>query len=67
MASLNLHPSRTDALDPIAMTEANTRRRERNVFLFLTIVLAPLLAIAIVGGYGLLIWLIQLFAGPPGG
>ena len=42
------------------------RKHELRVFLFLTVVLAPLLAIAIVGGYGFLVWIFQMFAGPPG-
>ena len=42
------------------------RRRELRVFLFLTILLAPILAIMIVGGYGFLVWFYQLLAGPPG-
>ncbi|MBA4097611.1 MAG: periplasmic nitrate reductase, NapE protein [Rhodospirillum sp.] len=42
------------------------RRRELLVFLFLTVVLAPMLAVAIVGGYGFMVWMYQLFAGPPG-
>jgi nitrate reductase NapE len=50
------------------MTEADapTRRRELLVFLFLTVVLAPVLSVAIVGGYGFAIWMYQLLAGPPG-
>ncbi|MFN4289551.1 MAG: periplasmic nitrate reductase, NapE protein [Permianibacter sp.] len=42
------------------------RKHELRVFLFLTVVLAPLLAVAIVGGYGFLVWIFQMFAGPPG-
>lgn len=42
-------------------------RRELGALLFLVGVLAPLLAIAIVGGYGFLVWMYQLFAGPPTG
>ena len=41
-------------------------RRELLVFLFLTVVLAPVLAVGIVGGYGFMVWMYQLFAGPPG-
>ena len=44
---------------------AAEKKSERNVFLFLTIFLAPILAVAIVGTYGFVIWLYQLFAGPP--
>lgn len=43
------------------------QKKELHAFLFLTVVLAPLLAVAIVGGYGLLVWLYQMFAGPPTG
>ena len=43
------------------------RSRETRVFVFLTVVLAPLIAVAIVGSYGLLIWLYQMFMGPPKG
>jgi nitrate reductase NapE len=42
------------------------KRRELRAFLFLTIVLAPVLSVVIVGGYGLLVWMFQLLAGPPG-
>ena len=43
------------------------KRRELRAFLFLTIVLAPVLSAVIVGGYGFLVWMVQLVAGPPGG
>lgn len=42
------------------------RRRELGVFLFLTVVLAPVLAVAIVGGWGLAVWITQMIYGPPG-
>lgn len=42
------------------------RKRELGVFLFLTVVLAPVLSVAIVGGLGLSIWIYQIFNGPPG-
>ncbi len=45
---------------------SNTKTRELRGFLFLTVVLAPVLTIAIVGGYGFAIWIYQLIAGPPG-
>lgn len=47
--------------------DAITRTRETRVFVFLTVVLAPALAVVIVGGYGLAIWLYQMLAGPPTG
>jgi nitrate reductase NapE len=43
-----------------------TRRSEILVFLLVTAVLFPLLAVAVVGGYGFLVWMYQLVAGPPG-
>ncbi|AWB66868.1 periplasmic nitrate reductase, NapE protein [Saccharobesus litoralis] len=42
------------------------KSRERNTFLFLTIFLAPILSIIIVGGYGFMVWISQLLFGPPG-
>jgi nitrate reductase NapE len=42
------------------------KRRELRAFLFLTIVLAPVLSVVIVGGFGFLVWMYQLMAGPPG-
>ena len=41
------------------------KRQELTVLLFLTLVLAPLIAIAIVAGYGFVVWMYQLIAGPP--
>lgn len=41
------------------------RRLELKVFGLLAILLAPALAIAAVGGYGLSIWMYQIVAGPP--
>jgi nitrate reductase NapE len=39
---------------------------ERNTFILLAVVLAPVLAIAVVGGYGFTVWISQLIMGPPG-
>lgn len=41
----------------------STFREELRTFLFLTVVTAPVLAVAIVGGYGFLVWMYQLFTG----
>ncbi|MDA1097440.1 MAG: periplasmic nitrate reductase, NapE protein [Proteobacteria bacterium] len=43
------------------------KKEELKGFLFLTVVLAPAVSIALVGGYGLAIWIYQILAGPPGG
>jgi periplasmic nitrate reductase NapE len=45
-----------------------TKAQELKVFLFMTVVLAPVLAVATVGGYGFVVWMIQLLTGSlPGG
>jgi nitrate reductase NapE len=41
------------------------KRRELVVFLFLTLVLAPVIAVLVVAGYGFLVWMYQIVAGPP--
>jgi nitrate reductase NapE len=41
------------------------KRRELAVFLFLTLLLAPLIAVLVVAGYGFLVWVYQMIAGPP--
>ncbi len=41
------------------------KRREFAVFFFLTFILAPILAVLIVAGYGFAVWMYQLIAGPP--
>lgn len=43
------------------------RQSELRAFLFLTVVLAPVLAVLIVSGYGFAVWLYQTLAGPPTG
>ena len=45
----------------------DVRTRETRVFVFLTVVLAPALAVALVGAYGLAIWVDQMLMGPPRG
>jgi nitrate reductase NapE len=41
------------------------KRRELVVFVFLTFILAPILAVIIVAGYGFAVWMYQIIAGPP--
>lgn len=41
------------------------KKRELMVFLFLTVVLAPVVSVALMGGYGFVVWMYQLLAGPP--
>ena len=41
------------------------KRRELLVFLFLAVVLAPLVAVVTVGGIGLFIWIVEIFGSAP--
>ncbi len=45
--------------------EVSTKSEELRGFLLLTAVIAPLLAVGIVAGYGFIVWMYQLLAGPP--
>jgi periplasmic nitrate reductase NapE len=51
------------ASNPVMRRE---RRMEIFAFLFLTGVVMPALAVATVGTYGLVVWIYQMIAGPPG-
>jgi periplasmic nitrate reductase NapE len=42
------------------------RRRELLTFVVLAFAIWPITAVAVVGGYGLLIWIWQMVFGPPG-
>ena len=44
-----------------------SKSEELRSFLFLTVVMAPALTGMIIVGYGVLVWIYQLFAGPPTG
>jgi len=46
-----------------ANDKAPTKVQEMRAFLFLTVITAPILAVALVGGYGFCIWMIQLLTG----
>jgi periplasmic nitrate reductase NapE len=43
-----------------------SRREELLAFATLAIFIWPIVAIGVVGGYGFLVWMYQLIAGPPG-
>jgi len=49
-----------------ASAPLSRRKQELIVFFLLTLVMAPVLAVATVGGYGLGVWVYQMLAGPPG-
>lgn len=41
------------------------KRRELIVFVFLALLLAPVLSVALVAAYGFAVWMYQIVAGPP--
>lgn len=43
-----------------------SRRSEILTFLVLAFGIWPVVAVAVVGGYGFLVWMYQIIAGPPG-
>ena len=47
------------------MEESPEKKSELKAFLFLTVVMAPVLAGIVIGSYGLIVWIYQMFAGPP--
>lgn len=42
------------------------KRGEQAVFAVLAVLIWPFIAVAVVGGYGFLVWMYQLLTGPPG-
>ncbi len=47
-------------------TDPNIKNREFWAFILLTVVVAPVMSVVIVGGYGFLVWIYQILVGPPG-
>ena len=43
-----------------------SRRRELLTFFILAFGIWPIVAVGVVGGYGFLVWMNQILAGPPG-
>ena len=52
--------------EPTDSDAAANSKAELRAFLFLTVVMAPVLAGIIVAGYGFAVWMLQLLSGPPG-
>ena len=46
--------------------DSSNKKIELKAFIFLAVVLAPVLSVAIVGGYGFIVWISQIILGPPG-
>lgn len=43
-----------------------SRKSELQLFVFLTAIVIPALAVAGIAAYGFFVWIFQMFAGPPG-
>jgi periplasmic nitrate reductase NapE len=51
----------------MSQEDAKQRRSEEfRTWIFLTVVMAPVLAVAVVSGYGFIVWMVQTLTGPPG-
>lgn len=48
------------------MTAPRSRREELFAFIVLAVLIWPVIAFGIVGGYGFLVWMSQIILGPPG-
>lgn len=58
-----------DNREAIALTDtspAKSRRSELIAFLVLAFGIWPAVAVGVVGGYGFIVWMYQVVAGPPG-
>nr|WP_211333578.1 trimethylamine N-oxide reductase system protein TorE [Sinobacterium caligoides] len=47
-------------------TDNDEKKNELKALAFITIFLFPILSIIGVGGYGFIIWMLQIIFGPPG-
>jgi nitrate reductase NapE len=45
---------------------APSRQQELFAFIMLAVLIWPVIAVGLVGGYGFLIWMFQIAFGPPG-
>jgi nitrate reductase NapE len=49
----------------VATADPRRKREEFRAWVFLSFVMAPVLSVLIVSGYGFLVWMYQLLVGPP--
>jgi periplasmic nitrate reductase NapE len=62
----SVRPLRHDQ-PPVQDESPKLRKTEEfRTFIFLTVIMAPVLAVMTVGGYGFIVWVYQMIAGPPG-
>ncbi len=54
-------------MEDVEHLESRTRKRDESlVFTFLIVFLFPIVAVAVIGGFGFLVWMLHHFTGPPG-
>jgi nitrate reductase NapE len=53
-------------MDQEQLSTEELSQREWRTFLFIIIAMFPILSVAVVGGYGFIIWMSQILLGPPG-
>ncbi len=58
--------SKSSGLPMPKETRRSRRRVEIITFLVLAFGIWPLVAVGVVGGYGFLVWMLQIIFGPPG-
>ncbi|NLS13423.1 trimethylamine N-oxide reductase system protein TorE [Vibrio sp. SM6] len=52
---------------PLTAEEKREKSDESLAFITIAVVLFPLLSVILIGGYGFIVWMLQLFVfGPPG-
>jgi len=51
---------------PPPQAPKSSRQRELITFLVLAFGIWPIVAVGVVGGYGFLVWMLQIIYGPPG-
>jgi periplasmic nitrate reductase NapE len=58
--------ARASAGTGAAASDPGAKKREILIFLLLAFFIWPFVAVAFVGGYGFIVWMYQMIAGPPG-
>lgn len=46
--------------------DTSIKRDETRLLIFLIVFLFPILSVALVSGYGFIVWIVQMIFGPPG-
>jgi nitrate reductase NapE len=56
------HDANNSTATKITSTEAVHKQQELKLFIFIVVILFPLASVALIGAYGLIIWLLQIMA-----